>query len=69
MQKWEHCELVGKTATVLGKTLFRKDYNLTERGAWSDLGDDGWELVGVVADEQGEFHYFFKRPVVEQDQK
>ena len=63
MQKWEHCELDGKTVTVLGKGLFRREFNLTERGAWNELGSDGWELVSVVPDAKGEFHYFFKRPI------
>lgn len=63
MPKWQHAEMVGSTVTVLGRTLFRKQFRLTERGAWDELGDDGWELVSVVPDAQGEFHYFFKRPV------
>lgn len=63
MQKWQYGELIGKTFKVLGKTILRKQYRITEHGAWDDLGDDGWELVSVVADEKNEFHYFFKRPV------
>jgi hypothetical protein len=69
MQKWEYAEMVGKTVKLLGKRLFRKEFNLTERGAWDELGDEGWELVSVVADAQGEFHYFFKRPVEEKAKK
>ena len=69
MQKWEYAEMVGKKITSLGKALFKEDRNLTEHGAWSQLGNDGWELVNVVADPDGEFHYFFKRPVEEKPQK
>lgn len=63
MQRWEHCELVGKTVTVLGKGMFRKQFKLTERGAWDELGDKGWQLVSVVPDAEGELHYYFKRPI------
>ncbi len=60
-QKWEHCELVGKTVTVLGKGLLAKEFKITERGAWNELGDKGWQLVSVAVDPTGEFHYYFKR--------
>lgn len=63
MQNWEHCELVGKQITYLTKGLFNKDSKSTEKGAWKELTDGGWELVSVVADAEGVFHYFFKRPV------
>jgi hypothetical protein len=63
MQRWEHCELVGKTVTVLGKGMFRKQFKLTEHGAWDELGDKGWELVSVVPDGEGELHYYFKRSI------
>jgi hypothetical protein len=33
-----------------------------EAKAWSKLSEDGWELVSVVADADGQFAYFFKRP-------
>ena len=65
MQRWEHCELVGKTVTVLGKGVLAKEFKIRERGAWHELGDRGWQLVSVVADPEGEFHYFFKRPAEE----
>lgn len=61
-EKWEHCVLVGKTVTVLGKGLLHKEFKITERGAWNELGDQGWQLVSVVHDGAGEFHYYFKRP-------
>lgn len=69
MQKWEHCHLVGGKVTVLGKGIFHKEWKLSERSAWNELGEDGWELVSVNLDKEGEWHYFFKRPVPEKTEK
>lgn len=69
MQRWEYGEMSGKTFKVLGKAILSKDRSLTEHGAWNDLGNEGWELVSVVADAEGVFHYFFKRPVEEKPKK
>jgi hypothetical protein len=64
MQKWEHCELKGSRVVVMSRGgLRRKDVKLVEYNAWKDLEEDGWELVSVVLDQDGEFRYFFKRPV------
>ncbi|MGF1507617.1 MAG: hypothetical protein ACFB51_21195 [Anaerolineae bacterium] len=62
MQKWEYCELVNRTVTLLGKRGLRREFKLTERGAWDELGDEGWELVSAVHEPDGEVHYYFKRP-------
>jgi hypothetical protein len=64
MQKWEHCELKGNSVVVMSRGgLRRKDTKLIEHNAWKSLEDDGWELVSVVTDQEGEFRYYFKRPV------
>ncbi len=63
MPQWEHCELVGKQITYLTKGLFNKDSKAMETGAWKELTEGNWELVSVVPDSDGVFHYFFKRPV------
>lgn len=68
MQNWEHCVLAGKQITYLTKGLFNKDSKATEKGAWKELTDGHWELVSVVVDAEGEFNYFFKRPVLEKEQ-
>ncbi len=65
MEKWEHCELVGGTVKFLGAVgLFadKSDSYGQPAQAWKDLENEGWELVAVVADKDGQFHYFFKRP-------
>jgi len=62
MQKWEYCELVDKTVTYLNRAMFKKNVMLSERGAWNELGEEGWELVGVTTDAEGKAHFYFKRP-------
>lgn len=66
MEKWEHCQLVGKTVTVLGKGMLAKEFKITERGAWNELGEDGWQLVAVVPDVEREYRFFFKRRIEEE---
>ena len=67
--KWEHCILEGKTVTVLGKGILKKEWKLTERGAWNELGNEGWELVAVVPStntkDEDTTRYYFKRQIVE----
>jgi hypothetical protein len=69
MQRWQHCRLKGNRVHFLGASgIFdnKADAHLTERGAWSKLEEEGWELVSAVADPEGEFIFFFKRPNVDQ---
>ena len=66
MQKWQHCQLHGNRVRFLGAArLFenKADAHLGERTAWSKLEDEGWELVSVVMDAEGEPVFYFKRPV------
>ena len=65
MQKWQHCKLRGNRVSFMGAAgMFenKADAHIGERAAWSKLEDEGWELVSVVADPEGEFVCFFKRP-------
>ena len=65
MQKWQHCKLEGNRVRFLGASgLFKDkaDTHLSERSAWNKLEDEGWELVSVVPDPDGELIFFFKRP-------
>ena len=66
MQKWQHCKLEGSRVEFLGAAgVFdnKADSHLGERAAWNKLENDGWELVGVGSNPEGEFVFFFKRPV------
>lgn len=65
-QQFEHCKLVGDRITYLGRNgVFedRRDRTLGEFQAWDRLEKDGWELVSVVIDAEGQQVAFFKRPV------
>jgi hypothetical protein len=65
MDRWEYCELVGGQVNFLGAAgLFadKSDAYSNPAKAWQDLGNDGWELVSVVAAKDGQLHHFFKRP-------
>ena len=65
MRKWQHCKLEGSRARFLGAAgVFenKADSHLGKRAAWNKLEDDGWELVSVVTNPEGEFVFFFKRP-------
>jgi hypothetical protein len=69
MQRWQHCRLKGNHIQFLGASgIFdnKGDAHLTERGAWNRLEEEGWQLVSAVADSEGEFVFFFKRPDVDQ---
>lgn len=68
MQKWQHCKLQGSRVTFLGSAgpfENKRDLHLTDRTAFSKLEDEGWELVTVLLDPDpdGDFIYFYKRPV------
>ncbi len=65
-QRFEHCRLVGTKITYLGRAgMFedKGDQAGNEFKAWDHLEKDGWELVGVVVDKNGEHVTYFKRPV------
>lgn len=68
MAKWQHCKLQAKRVTFLGAAGVlenKKDAYASERNAFSALEDASWELVTVLPDPDGDFVYFFKRPVGE----
>jgi len=68
MAAWEHCKMVDDRLRYLGAGLLenRSDRHLTERGAWDQIRDEGWELVSVVNDpESGKLVHYFKRPRAE----
>ena len=65
-QRFEHCRLAGTRVTYLGRDgLFedRKDRRAGEFRVWDYLEKEGWELVSVVADEEGQHVFYFKRPI------
>ena len=70
MTKWQHCKLQNNRVMFLGAAgVFenKKDaYPAGERAAFSHLEDAGWELVTVLPDPDGNFIYFFKRPVLDE---
>jgi len=64
MQRWQHCKLEGNKVSFLGAAgVFENkgDAHLGHRAAWSKLEDEGWELVSVVNDPEGEPVFYFKR--------
>lgn len=70
MQNWQHCKLVGnKVCFLSAANVFdnKSDAHITERVAWSKLEDDGWELVSVIMNEDGEREFFLKRPKPSED--
>jgi hypothetical protein len=65
-QRFEHCRLTGTKITYLGRAgLFedKSDQTGNEFRAWDHLEKEGWELVAVVADKNGQPTAYFKRPV------
>jgi hypothetical protein len=70
MTKWQHCKLQKNQVEFLGASRVfenKKDVYPRERAAFSTLEDQGWELVTVLPDPDGDFIYFFKRLVTEED--
>ncbi len=62
---FEYCKLYKNTIYWLaahGMFADKNDPMGEEAKAWERLSKEGWELVSVVADDKGEFNYFFKRP-------
>ena len=69
---WEYCKMYRKTIFWLsahGLFADKNDPYNDEAKAWERLSKDGWELVSVVADNDGEFHFYFKRLAPEKDKK
>jgi len=65
VQRFEHCRLIGTRITYLGRDgVFedKTDATATEFRAWDYLEKLGWELVSVVADQDGQHVAYFKRP-------
>jgi len=55
----------GQSTRYLGAGLLenRVDRHVSERGAWDQIRDEGWELVAGAADpESGQLVHYFKRP-------
>ncbi|MBN2007472.1 MAG: hypothetical protein JXA21_29270 [Anaerolineae bacterium] len=66
MSKWQHCRLQKNRVNFLGAAgVFenKKDLYVSEQAAFSHLEDEGWELVTVLTDPDGDYVYFFKRPL------
>lgn len=64
-QRFEHCRLLNNKITYLGRAGMFEDKGDTagsEFKAWDHLEKDGWELVAVIVDKDGQAAYF-KRPV------
>jgi hypothetical protein len=64
-QRFEHCRLTGTQVQYLGRTgLFedKSDSSGSEAKAWDWLEKQGWELVTVVSDKDGNPVAYFKRP-------
>ena len=64
--RFEHCQLVGTRIIYLGRTgIFedKRDTSWNEASAWDHLEKDGWELVTVATDKNGQLVAYFKRPV------
>lgn len=69
MTKWQHCRLQKNQVVFLGAVgMFenKKDAYSSESAAFSHLEAAGWELVTVLPDPDGDFIYFFKRPVLDE---
>jgi len=60
---WDHCEISDNRLVTSGLLENRVDRNVSERGAWDQIRDEGWELVAGAADpESGQLVHYFKRP-------
>ena len=65
-QRFEHCRVEGTRVTYLGRAgLFedKRDQALSEFAVWDRLENQGWELVTVVVDRDGQHVAYLKRPV------
>lgn len=65
-QRFEHCRLIGGRIMYLGRDgIFedKVDQTWNEYTAWDYLEKQGWELVSVVADQDGRHVAYFKRPI------
>jgi hypothetical protein len=65
-QRFEHCQLIGTKITYLGRAGIledKRDKTRNEFNAWDYLEREGWELVAVTTDKDGEQVAYFKRPV------
>ena len=70
MQRWEYCELIWTSdrSVVLFHRRNPRDRRKTEapdpEGIVAALGEDGWELVGIVNNPaEDEERWVFKRPI------
>ncbi len=64
-QRFEHCRLVGTKIVYLGRSGLFEDKDERagdEFKAWDYLEKEGWELVTVAADKNGQPVAYFKRP-------
>jgi hypothetical protein len=65
-QRFEHCQLTGTKITYLGRAGIledKRDKTRSEFNAWDYLEREGWELVAVTTDKDGQQIAYFKRPV------
>ncbi|MBN1581906.1 MAG: hypothetical protein JXA89_14470 [Anaerolineae bacterium] len=63
-QHVEHCRLIGAEITYLGRDKVfenKRDKPWNEFRAWDLLEKEGWELVSVVANADGQHVAYFKR--------
>lgn len=71
MQKWEYLTVGAKhggiefvdTKEVRGKDAKGKPVILLWVDYAKELGEQGWELAGVLRDEEPAWRAFFKRPI------
>jgi hypothetical protein len=65
-QQFEHCRLIGADIIYLGRDKAfenKRDKAWNEFRAWDLLEKEGWELVSVVANADGQHAAYFKRPM------
>ena len=64
-QRFEHCQLIGSKIVYLGRDgIFeaKRNQSWSQFSAWDFLEKEGWELVSVVSDKNGEQISYFKKP-------
>jgi hypothetical protein len=81
MQRWEYCRVNWKHDGILFCIFGSQEDKQLEVSAWqqliADLGNEGWELVGIVHSNDwrnmvgysvpqifNEFSFYFKRPLL-----